>query len=175
MKKTVLTIFTILGLVFFSSNSFAFSVSVGLPMNHTFSDSNVAESDGTSGYLIGVLLPFLIGLGMDSYKTKIKSSSPIDLATNMYNIYYKFPIPLLNFVIGLGTGNNKLECSGCDDTYKQGSATQWYTSIGMPIIPFFDIHFSYRSITSKNVTVKSNDSKLDLSGNVTGVGIAFNF
>ncbi len=39
---------------------------------------------------------------------------------------------------------------GCSDYYDKGSATQWYTCIGMPLIPFFDIHLSYRSITSKN-------------------------
>ena len=68
----------------------------------------------------------------------------------------------------------------CDDYWEKGSLTQWYTSIGMPIIPFFDIHLSYRSITSKNVKVKSNaggalGEKANNSRSLTGVGIAFNF
>ena len=44
-------------------------------------------------------------------------------------------------------------------------------------MPLFDIHLSYRSITAKNVKEKGDDgaeSKLDLSGNVTGIGLAFN-
>ena len=77
--------------------------------------------------------------------------------------------------IGLGFGNQALECSTCADDFDKGSATQWYTSIGMPLIPLFDIHLSYRSITSKNINIKSSDTKLDFSGSVTGVGIAFNF
>ena len=66
----------------------------------------------------------------------------------------------------------------CSAVYTKGSVTQWYTSIGLPIMPLFDIHLSYRSITAKNVKEKGDDgaeSKLDLSGNVTGIGLAFNF
>jgi len=59
--------------------------------------------------------------------------------------------------------------------YDKGAATQWYTSIGFPIIPFFDIHLSYRSITSKNIKYKASGNKEDVSGTITGIGLAFNF
>ena len=75
----------------------------------------------------------------------------------MYNLYYQLPIPVVNLIIGLGTGK-KLDCPQCiwrcrisgKIIMKKGAATQWYTSIGIPLIPLFDIHLSYRSITSKN-------------------------
>ena len=181
MKKISLILFSTASLFLFSNYALAFSVSVGVPMNYTVTGKTggetTLETDGTSGYLIGVQLPFAIGLGMDSYKSKVKNATP-KVATDVYNIFYQLPVPILNIVFGLGTGNQKIECSGCESVYKKGSLTQWYTSIGMPIIPFFDIHLSYRSITSKNVEQTNNDgskTKLDLSGNVTGVGIAFNF
>ena len=176
MKKIILTVFAATSLLIYSTPSFAFSISVGMPMGHTITDDTVhlAGYDAPSGFLIGVQLPFAMGLGIDSYKTKLKETE-IKLGTDMYNIFYQLPIPVINLIIGLGTGNQALECTTCADTYDKGSATQWYTSIGFPIMPLFDIHLSYRSITSKNVTRKSNDYKFDFSGSVTGVGIAFNF
>ena len=177
MKKIIFTVFAASSLLLYSTQAFALlSVSVGMPMGHTVTDDTIhlAGYDAPSGFLIGVQLPFAVGLGMDSYKTKLKETET-KLGTDMYNIFYQLPIPVINLIIGLGTGNQALECTTCADNYDKGSATQWYTSIGFPIMPLFDIHLSYRSITSKNVTRKSNDYKFDFSGNVTGVGIAFNF
>ena len=176
MKKIILTVFAATSLLLYSTPSFAFSLSVGMPMDHTISDDTIhlAGYDTPSGYFLGVQLPFAVGLGMDSYKTKLKETET-KLGTDMYNIFYQLPIPVINLIIGLGTGNQALECTTCADTFDKGSATQWYTSIGFPIMPLFDIHLSYRSITSKNINIKASDTKLDFSGSVTGVGIAFNF
>ena len=181
MKKIILTVFAATSLLLYSTPSFAFSISLGMPMGHTVTgkkangaDTHEAGYDAPSGFLIGVQLPFAMGLGIDSYKTKLKKTE-VKLATDMYNIFYQLPIPVINLIFGLGFGNQALECTTCADDFDKGSATQWYTSIGMPLIPLFDIHLSYRSITSKNINIKASDTKLDFSGSVTGVGIAFNF
>ena len=176
MKKIILAVFAASSLLLYSTPSFAISLSVGMPMDHTITDDTIhlAGYDTPSGYFLGVQLPFAVGLGMDSYKTKLKETET-KLGTDMYNIFYQLPIPVINLIIGLGTGNQALECDGCADAFDKGSATQWYTSIGFPILPLFDIHLSYRSITSKNINIKESDTKLDFSGSVTGVGIAFNF
>ena len=176
MKKIILTVFAATSLLLYSIPSFAFSISLGMPMGHTVTDDTIhlAGYDAPSGFLIGVQLPFAMGLGIDSYKTKLKETET-KLGTDMYNIFYQLPIPVINLIIGLGFGNQALECTACADDYEKGSATQWYTSIGFPIIPLFDIHLSYRSITSKNINIKESDTKLDFSGSVTGVGFAFNF
>jgi len=89
----------------------------------------------------------------------------------MFDIFYLLPIPIINLTIGIGTGSVKIEGGS---GYKNGSATQWYTSVGMPILPLFDFHLSYRSITAKN-NKDNNGNKIDLSGNVTGIGLAFTF
>ena len=177
MKKIILTVFAASSLLLYSTPSFAFSISLGMPMGHTVTDDTIhlAGYDAPSGFLIGVQLPIAMGLGIDSYKTKLKETDDYKLGTDMYNIFYQLPIPVINLIIGLGFGNQALECTACADDYEKGSATQWYTSIGFPIIPLFDIHLSYRSITSKNINIKASDTKLDFSGSVTGVGFAFNF
>ena len=192
MKKIILTVFAATSLLLYSTPSFAlFSVSVGVPVGSTLTapadaDGDKAESDGASGYFLGVQLPFAVGLGIDSYKTKQKGGNR-KVATSMYNIFYQLPIPVLNLIIGLGTGEKTIECpqfmseehtKACSEYFKKGGATQWYTSIGIPLIPLFDIHLSYRSVTSKTVEYigpNADGSKIDFGETVTGLGIAFNF
>ena len=195
MKKIILTLFVASSLLLYSIPSFAFSLSVGIPMSQTITGKQAGKSygnapDKTSGYFLGV--SFLsIGLGMDSYTTKFKTGpgncngcwgvgGDAGLKTNMTNIFLQLPVPVVNLIIGTGKGTTEYDCKysfgDCSKFYEKGSATQWYTSIGMPIIPFFDIHLSYRSITAKNIEHKLEARKKeDNSGSVTGVGIAFNF
>ena len=199
MKKIILTVFAASSLLLYSTPSFALvSVSVGIPMsqaitgtvggNASYDRTYGNAPDKTGGYFLGV--SFLsIGLGIDSYTTKFKTGDcngcwdakyAAGLKTNMTNIFYQLPVPVVNLIIGLGTGTTEYDCKtsdgkGCSAYYDKGSATQWYTSIGMPLIPLFDIHLSYRSITSKNIKYKSDGVKDDNSGSVTGIGLAFNF
>ena len=179
MKKIILTVFAASSLLLYSTPSFAISLSVGVPVDASIKgDDGTAEADGASGYFLGVQLPFGLGLGMDSHKTKFKDST-VKVATSMYNLYYQLPVPVVSLILGLGTGNSNYDCPDdghgtCAEQYDKGAATQWYTSIGFPIIPFFDIHLSYRSITSKNIK-DPDGSKYDVSGTITGIGLAFNF
>ena len=179
MKKIILTVFAASSLLLYSTPSFALlNFSVGVPLSHSFADTKVAESEGVSGYFIQIGVPMLPGLGMDSYETKLKCtgcSKVPKLSTSMYNLYYLLPIPIINLTIGLGTGKTQLEYGGVagDD----GTATQFYTSIGVPLIPLFDIHLSYRSISSKIESTSGDDKgkKDDVGGSVMGLGIGFNF
>ena len=179
MKKIILTVFAASSLLLYSTPSFAISLSVGVPIGASIKgDDGTAEADGASGYFLGVQLPFGLGLGMDSHITKFKDST-VKVATSMYNLYYQLPVPVVSLILGLGTGNSNYDCpdSGggtCAEIFDKGAATQWYTSIGFPIIPFFDIHLSYRSITSKNIK-DPDGTKYDVSGTITGIGLAFNF
>ena len=179
MKKIILSVFAASSLLLYSTPSFAFSLSVGVPIGASIKGDDGSEvADGASGYFLGVQLPFGLGLGMDSHKTKFKDST-VKVATSMYNLYYQLPVPVVSLILGLGTGNSNFDCPGsggvtCAEIFDKGAATQWYTSIGFPIIPFFDIHLSYRSITSKNIKAPDG-TKYDVSGTITGIGLAFNF
>ena len=108
----------------------------------------------------------------DSYKTKLKDSTA-ELATMIYNLYYQLPIPIISLTLGAVVGSTELQCATCS-SYDKGTANQWYASLGMPIIPLFDIHLSYRSVSSK-IKALSGGGELDVGGNVMGVGIGFNF
>ena len=174
MKKIILTVFAASSLLLYSTPSFALlSVSVGVPVDYS-------GNSNTEGYFLGVQLPFALGLGMDSHKSKGDDGGAV-LDTNMYNLFYQLPIPVINLILGLGTGSQELICddigngTSCSDSVDKGSATQFYTSLGFPIMPLFDVHISYRMITSKNIKIKETGAKFDFSGSVTGIGFAFNF
>jgi hypothetical protein len=176
MKKTFLITLTAVSLLFFSSPAYAlFTLSAGVPFSHSFNDTNVAESDGTTGVFLAAKLPIMVGVGLDMYDTKIKDST-ITLRTAMYDIFYQLPIPIVNLTLGLGLGSTELQCVGCSTTFDKGTATQWYTSVGIPILPFFDAHLSLRRVSSKiKKTAASGGTEYDFGGTVAGVGIAFGF
>ena len=183
MKKIILTVFAASSLLLYSTQAFALlNFSVGVPLSHTFtgkfSGGTKLESDGASGYFIQIGVPMLPGIGMDSYKAQVKCptcDNPFYVSTTMYNLYYLLPIPIINLTLGVGTGKSQYESEG--QGYDDGTATQFYTSIGVPIIPLFDIHLSYRSVSSKIESTSGRDKgeKDDVGGNVMGLGIGFNF
>ena len=182
MKKIILTVFAASSLLLYSTQAFALiNFSVGVPLSHTitgkYSDGTEIKSEGVSGTFIQVGVPMLPGIGMDSYKTKIESDDPFELETMIYNLYYLLPIPIINLTLGVGTGSTTFKCSDCDAYFDKGSASQWYASFGMPIIPLFDLHLSYRSISSKIEWTSGSDKgkKQDFGGSVMGLGIGFNF
>ena len=112
---------------------------------------------------------------MDNYETKVKDSDT-KIATTMYNLYYLLPIPVINLTFGVGVGNTEVKCETCSAIYEKGGATQVYASLGFPIIPLFDLHLSYRSVSSKVKGKGANEGNdVDLGGNVMGLGIGFNF
>jgi hypothetical protein len=190
MKKILLTMLVASSLLLYSTPSFALlSLSVGVPMGQAITGKGAGSSygnapDKTSGYFLGASFAS-IGLGIDSYTTKFKTDGTdgswdanldAGLKTNMTNLFYQLPVPVINLIIGLGVGTTEYDCTICESYFEKGSATQWYTSIGIPLIPLFDIHLSYRSITSKNIIKnKMEGTKDDNSGSVTGLGISFNF
>ena len=191
MKKIFLSAFTATSLLLPGSPVFAspLTISLGIPQEHTFTEKNESgrkiEADGSSGYFLGIKFPIGFGLGIDSYKTKFKGETS-KIVTIMYNIFYQFPIPVINLTIGLGSGKTKIDCSACEEDYtdpesgnktgyKAGEASQWYTSFGIQLTQLIDIHISYRSVTSKKIEQVYSEAKVNYSGNVTGVGLAFKF
>ena len=177
-RKIILTAFAATSLIFSSTQAFALiNFSAGIPFSHTitgkWSDGAEVKTDGVSGMFIQVGVPIFPGVGMDNYKTKLDT---VDLATMIYNLYYLLPIPVINLTLGVGAGSTELQCSGCSSVYEKGSATQWYASFGMPIIPLFDLHLSYRSVSSKmKLKAIYGGTESDFGGNVMGLGMGFNF
>ena len=180
MKKIILTVFAASSLLLYSTQAFALlSVSVGMPLGYSFTQGGGSNSN-MEGYFLGVQLPFALGLGMDSHKVKSDTGST-ELHTNMYNLFYQLPIPVINLILGVGTGSQEFICNdvgngkSCSDALDKGSATQFYTSLGIPIMPLFDFHISYRSITTKDLELPDGRKTDSSKSTVMGAGFAFNF
>jgi len=172
MKKIILTVFAATSLLLFSTPSFALlSVSVGMPVSLECEET--CETDSLSGYFLGVQLPFALGLGIDNIKHKSKGDTLAGVI-DIYNIFYQLPIPVINLIFGLGVGSISVEGDGSED-WGKGSASQWYTSIGLPILPLFDFHISYRSITTKDLELPDGRKTDSSKSTVMGAGFAFNF
>jgi len=177
MKKIIITVFAASSLLLYSTQAFALiNFSVGVPLSHTITgknnDGSEIKAKGVSGTFIQVGVPMLPGIGIDSYKTKL-DDDVTELATMIYNLYYLLPIPIINLTLGAGVGSTEMQCGTCAASFDKGTANQWYVSFGMPIIPLFDLHLSYRSVSSKIKIISGGEH--DFSGNVMGLGIGFNF
>ena len=184
IRKIIISWIAATSLILFSTQAFALiNFSVGIPLSHTFTGKynggDEVKSDGVSGYFIQIGVPILPGIGMDSYKTKLKvdgATEQHEVETSIYNLYYLLPIPVINITLGAGVGSTEIKFSGSEKYFDKGPATQVYASLGFPIIPLFDLHLSYRSVSSK---IKIKDSagggEHDMGGNVMGLGIGFNF
>ena len=92
----------------------------------------------------------------------------------MYDIFYLLPIPVINLTIGLGAGQSELKCSTCSSSYDVGTATQIYSSLGIPILGIMDAHLSYRIVNS-SVKSKNGSEEYKTGGNVLGAGISIGF
>jgi hypothetical protein len=182
MKKVILTAFTATSLLLSGSPIFAapLTISLGIPHKQTFTEKNESgnkiEADESIGYFLGIKFPVGFGLGIDSYKTKFKGDTS-KIVTLMYNVFYQFPIPVINITIGLDSGKTKLDCSACAEDYtdtesgkktgyKAGEARQWYTSFGIQLTSMIDIHMSYRTVTSKKIEQVYSGTKENYSGTV---------
>ena len=173
-----------------SAKADTISASVGIPLSHQFSGkytSSGTESSitagSTSGVFLGLTLPFLIGFGVESYETKIKSISSADLSsttvsTTMADILFNLPIPIVNITLGLGAGQTKISSTSSElgTDWKAGNPTQFLASIGYNILPLIDVHLSYRKVSSHTVVRESSSStKANLGGSVTGIGVKIGF
>lgn len=74
-------------------------------MSHTItgetsSGAKTAVSDGVSSSFVHAKLPLIpVGLGIESYKTKVKDSAPLKIATMMVDIFYLLPVPIINLTL----------------------------------------------------------------------------
>ena len=90
MKKVILSAFTATSLLLSTSPVFAglLTISLGIPQEQTFTEKNESgskiETDGSSGYFLGIKFPVGFGLGIDSYKTKFKGDTS-KIVTILYN------------------------------------------------------------------------------------------
>ena len=95
LKTIVVAFFAILMTTAFSTSAMAelFSVSAGIPLSQSFSSSDL-DSSGTSGYMLHVNLPIVIGIGLESYESTIRTPTGAKVSTMMFDVFYLFTIEI---------------------------------------------------------------------------------
>lgn len=159
-----------------------FSISAGMPVSHSISNDDM-KADGVSGYLVHVKLPIMLGLGLESYETKMdhddSNVSDMKMTTTMYDIFWLTPIPIINFTIGAGLGTAEFACdvaggTKCDDYYETGAVTQLWGQLGINVLPFIDLHVSYHQISGE-IKGKGSVSDASVDGTLYAVGASIIF
>ena len=150
------------------------SIGVSAPLKQTFKDADV-EADGTSGYMLEVELPMMIGLGYESYTTKIKDDLlDVSLETAMYDVFYSLDLSLIKFTLGLGLGEAVMR-GDLEPYYKIGRVTQTFWRIGIPFAPFFGMHVGQHGVNGKLEGDNGNTNTADIGSKVTSLGITIGF
>ena len=175
-------LFVFAGLLTFGFSSPAqaefLSVSADLPIGHSFRNSSI-NADGTSGFGLQVKFPFLVGVGLEQYDTKLKGSTH-HVLTDLYDVFYQLPIPVINITVGVGYGKTQLQCDACTGitTYKDANTSTNFVQLGWPILPLIDLHVglhnTYGTIESTDVAT-GTITKSDIGGAVSSLGLSIGF
>ncbi|MDT8446953.1 MAG: hypothetical protein RRB13_08695 [bacterium] len=181
-KQLLITALLVLGLAAPASADMM-GVYADIPLSHslngTQSDGSTIESDGApSGYMLGLTLPFFMGLGYEAYNTGIKDDliSDIQLETKMYNLFLDIPFPMLNLVVGVGAGKHNITCTGCEGAFNEGNASQTFVNLGWPVVlGLFDVHLGYHMVKGKIAYSADTSQEIDTQGTVTSLGVKFGF
>jgi hypothetical protein len=114
-------------------------------------------SNSVSGYIIGVNLPFVVGLAYESYAADLDKKKTGGVSTkydvHFADLVFNLPIPVINLAIGAGIGSAHFDpddFAGAGTKAKDASLTQYLVSVGIPIAHFFDVHLGYRTFSGKH-------------------------
>ena len=82
--------------------------------------------------------------------------------------------PFINIVIGAGMGRTEFELGTVS---KSADVTQWYVSLGYPILLLFDIHVGWHQVMADEIdfTVGGTPDTFDASGTMWSVGAKLGF
>ncbi|PCI29076.1 MAG: hypothetical protein COB67_04870 [SAR324 cluster bacterium] len=183
-KKLFSVLITGIMLCSFSSAAFAellFTVSAGVPLQYELKDGKVAETESVSGLLMHASLPFLPGIGLEQYETKLKNNSSkqifgsdVKLKTQIWDLFYQLPIPIIDVTVGAGFGTTKLDCTDCSSLFEEGVTTQYYAQVGFPLFVIAGIHLSHHTVFS-TIKRKSDGKTYNVGGTLTAIGVSIGF
>ncbi len=161
--------FLLLGAVLFASPAKADLVSVTLdvPTNFSFDETNVDVVDDVSGYKIGINLPVLPGLAIENYTVTTKGDVVLDFA--LYDVYVDLPIPVINISLGVGIGKVTLP----QEEIESADVSQVFLELGWPIFGVADIHLGYHQISGDLKAPSGEEISLDSTLTTIGFKVGF--
>lgn len=151
------------------------SVSADIPVSYSFSASGVSSSKA-SGVLVGVSLPFLVGLGYENYKVTGTDASNYTLTnkTSMYDVFVDLPIPIVSVRLGAGLGKGDVSSTNTGVSYDSATMHQVFANVGWEILPFLDVHLGIHNVTG-NAKVTGTSTNVPLGGKMYTIGAKLGF
>ncbi|MBI3992764.1 MAG: hypothetical protein HY342_05795 [Candidatus Lambdaproteobacteria bacterium] len=177
MKKLAALLLAAAGIALGSSSAWAdfFAISADLPVSYTADDT---AADSVTGYKIGLSLPFFVGVAMENYTGTFNGSGSepdVKVTNNLYDVFFNLPLPILNIGLGLGTGTASID-TGSTSYWKDATLTQYFLTVGLPILVLFDVHVGYHVISgSADPKPGLGAPKISLDGNMVSVGAKVGF
>lgn len=159
-----------------------FSVTLDVPLQLNLKLDSTKVDNSVSGFIAGVSLPFLVGFGYENYtaalnKKDLGGVKAADYKVQMFDIFLNLPIPVVNIAIGggLGTGQfNPDDFPGPGVKVKDAALSQYFVSLGYPILPLLDVHLGYR-VFSGSHDIKPGGGSADAKGNLLSIGAKLGF
>jgi len=162
-----------------SHSAWALGISLDIPIAYNFDEGGSADT--VSGFKAGIALPVFpvvgIGLGYENYQVKDKDQGvESEVAFEIFDLFAEIPFPFVNLTVGLGAGSHEVTVDALN-IKEDGGVTQWFVSIGYPILPLIDIHVGYHDVSAEelDVTVLGIPAKIDASGEMWSLGVRVGF
>lgn len=154
------------------------AVSADIPIFYEFDEDGFQDASA-SGIKVGLTLPFLIGIGAESYNVDGKVQSlpaaiPYEYQVTMLDLFLDIPFPAANLVVGGGIGRGEFEAPATGVTFEDAALTQGFFSIGIPFALLFDAHVSYHRIFGE-ADAPGLTKPLNLDAEMATVGIKIGF
>lgn len=151
------------------------SVGVSVPVKQEFTDIK-DDVKSTSGFMLEVQLPMMVGFGYESYESKLDmaDNSDISIATTMYDVFYTLDLSLVSFTIGAGLGDVAIK-GDYEAAYEKGKASQTFWRLGIPVMPLFSINVGQNNVKADIEGVAGNPDDVDARSTVTALGVSFGF
>ena len=177
MKKLAALLLATAGIAFVSSPAWAdfFAVSADLPISYS-ADGTAADS--VTGYKLALSTPFFVGVGTENYTGTFKGSGTdpdTKVTSNLFDLFLTLPVPFVNIGVGLGAGTASID-SGGTSIWKDATLTQYFLTVGLPILVLFDVHVGYHVISgSADPKAGVTAPKISLDGNMISLGAKVGF
>jgi len=183
MVKTKVQALILAGMLIFGVSQAAMadmlSLGVSVPVKQDFKADDAEDVKSTSGFMLEVQLPVMVGLAYESYESKLDTSdeptiNDFSITTTMYDIFYTLDLSLVSFTLGAGVGETAVK-GDLEKYFKKGKASQFFWRIGVPVMPLFSIHAGQHNVKSKIEGEEGVSMEMDVDSTVTVLGVSVGF
>ena len=156
------------------------SISADLPVVYNFENSDLGDESAT-GIVTALIFPSGFGIGLEQYGVsgKINNATAgwvnqdFEYDVSFADVFYQFPLPLLNIIIGGGLGKGKFDLTGLAIEFEDPTMTQLFFTFGYPFGAIFDVHVGYHRIVGDTTSTGGNTVDLDSQMFTLGARIDF--